>query len=333
MQIFRQWVFLNLDYIIGWRISPDRSLCPCLSDSCPLGLCARPGGKTKKQQHNNLAETGYLSIDANTVEKRAHGWRRCLWAPGGAGEQQNVIFLPFPAPQMLFLETAWLLVIFIIIHNGTLATGDKKRQRRDKLTSQGRGEIEGRGRFGGNEVFAGSRWRCRPLPGPKGMQQRQGGCGMSSSSARYGDGNQLRNHMGGGRLSGSLSLRISLRSGLFRIGQDSALKARGPARTGESFRWAQLQGSCSSEENGGEAGYKGSVQAKVQEEEPWQKPILLGKRTTTRKCEFSGTPFGLNGNEVSQEGECNWNTTSWCLVWLLKRLIEGWLWKWTGLKL
>ena len=203
-----------------------------------------------------------MSIDANTTEKRAHGWRRRLWALGGAGEQQSVVFLPFPVSQMLFLETASLLVIFIIIHNGTLATGDKKRQKRDKLTSQGRGEIEWRGGTGGNEVFAGSRGRCRPLPGPKGMQQRRGGCGMSSS-ARYGGGSQLRNHVGGGRLSGSLSLRICLRSGLFRIGQDSALKARGPARTGESFRWAQLKGSSGSEEKGGETGYKGSVQAKV----------------------------------------------------------------------
>lgn len=43
---------------------------------------------------------------------------------------------------------------------------------------------------------------------------RRGGAGMSSS-ARHGDGYQLRNHS----LSRSLSIRISLRSGIFNIGQ------------------------------------------------------------------------------------------------------------------
>lgn len=59
-----------------------------------------------------------------------------------------------------------------------------------------------------------------------------------SSARKYGDGYQLRNNVGGGRLSGSLSLRISLRSRIFNIGQDSALEAREPERSREGLRWA-----------------------------------------------------------------------------------------------
>lgn len=36
-----------------------------------------------------------------------------------------------PASQILVLETDSILVIFVIIHNGTSAPGDKKKQKRE----------------------------------------------------------------------------------------------------------------------------------------------------------------------------------------------------------
>lgn len=38
------------------------------------------------------------------------------------------------------------------------------------------------------------------------------------------------------------------------------------------------------EKRGGETGYQGSILVKIKKGEPWQKPVLLDKRTTMRKC-------------------------------------------------
>lgn len=81
-----------------------------------------------------------------------------------------------------------------------------------------RGEVQGeigswQGAGKDARLFQGQR-RCN----------RRGGHGMSSSTRSRG-ADQFRNYVGGRRLSGSLSLRISLRTELFRLGRDLALEA------------------------------------------------------------------------------------------------------------
>lgn len=53
---------------------------------------------------------------------------------------------PFSFENLRFLETDSALADFVIIHIGTLATGDRKRQNREKLTSKGSGKVRFRGK-------------------------------------------------------------------------------------------------------------------------------------------------------------------------------------------
>lgn len=73
MQIFREWVFSNLDHIDSKvRESAGTGLSLCLFDSGHLGLCNWPGERKKKKKKK--AETRYLSlsIEAGTMKRRAY---------------------------------------------------------------------------------------------------------------------------------------------------------------------------------------------------------------------------------------------------------------------
>lgn len=50
-----------------------------------------------------------------------------------SAEPQKAISVAFPGSLIIFLETDSTLIGVVVIHNGTGATRDKKRQKREKV--------------------------------------------------------------------------------------------------------------------------------------------------------------------------------------------------------